>query len=370
MIVTAIVSVGMAAGIMNNSGAASAGPDSTPSISAQSGSSTVPPVNSSSESPDWQAVAAAVRPATVSIQADSNNTSGTGSGVIINEQGDIITNYHVVSDVATSGGDLTVTLYDGRRYIAQVVGVDSTTDLAVISLENPPQDLTAARFASSKDLQVGQPVMAIGSPLGLSDTATTGIISALDRPVVVSGESTSGGNGQFGLPGQSSGSDAVVTNAIQIDASINPGNSGGPLFDATGAVVGINSSIATQSSEAGSIGLGFAIPSDLVSSVVDQILTDGQAQHALLGVTIGTGTATVDGTTWTGAGVASVTPDGAAAQAGLREGDVILSIGGNRVVSGPSLTGFVRRYQGGETVTLEVVRDSQRQEVQVTLQTK
>ena len=306
--------------------------------------------------PDWEAVAAAVRPATVTISAVSKESAGTGSGVIIDPKGVVVTNHHVVSGVI-KGGELTVTLSDGRVFEGELVGTDSTTDLAVLEITGDPQDLTAANLASSSDLVVGQPVMAIGSPLGLSDTVTTGVISALDRPVTVTGEGA--------------GDDPVVTNAIQVDAAINQGNSGGPLFDQTGAVIGINSSIASlgeSAATAGSIGLGFAIPVDLVKSVTDQILTNGTVKHALLGVQVTTDVAEVDGANQVGALIDQVTPGGAAAEAGLAPGDVIIAAGGRPVVSGPSLTGYIRRYGAGDVVTLEVVRSGEKQEIDVTLQ--
>lgn len=184
---------------------------------------TVPASNSSGT--DWTDVAAAVSPAVVTIQAQGASSGGTGSGVIYDAQGDIVTNYHVIASVL-GGGQIQVTLADGRLYTASIVGHDRTTDLAVIRLDNPPSDLTVARFATSANLEVGAPVMAIGAPLGLSNTVTTGIVSALNRPVEVSmDEDSSSQDSQ-------ASSDLVVTNAIQIDASINPGNSGGPLFDA------------------------------------------------------------------------------------------------------------------------------------------
>ena len=262
----------------------------------------VPASNSSGT--DWTDVASAVSPAVVTIQTQGASSGGTGSGVIYDAQGDIVTNYHVISSVL-GGGQIQVTLADGRLYSASIVGHDKTTDLAVIRLENPPSDLTVARFASSANLEVGAPVMAIGAPLGLSNTVTTGIVSALNRPVEVSMDEDSSSQNST-----QASSDLVVTNAIQIDASINPGNSGGPLFDATGAVIGINSSIkslATSSDgQAGSIGLGFAIPSDLVVSVADQLIATGSASHGMLGVTVKAATTTVGSDTYVGAEVQDV----------------------------------------------------------------
>lgn len=386
MIVTAMIAVGSTLAL--GGGTQTAEPAAT--TTTQSTSQTVSPVQSSGDAPDWEAVAAAVSPATVTITVESQSSSDIGSGVIYDASGHIVTNYHVISAAvssssttsntsASTSGTITVTLSDGRVYEATVVGSDQTTDLAVIQLTNPPSDLTVATFGSSADLVVGQSVMAIGSPLGLSDTVTTGVVSALNRPVEVSTSETqeTDPDDPFGqLPQQNqqqSSTDSVITNAIQVDASINPGNSGGPLFDATGAVVGINSSIASLSSSSdssGSIGLGFAIPSDLVKSVADQLISTGTVDHAVLGVTIQSGTATVDGTTRIGAEVASVTSGGAAAEAGIKEGDVILSVDGNQVSSAKSLSGYVRRYKSGDSVTLEVARDGAVQKIQVTLGSK
>ena len=324
---------------------------------------TVPVSNSSGT--DWTDVAAAVSPAVVTIQAQGASSGGTGSGVVYDAQGDIVTNYHVIAS-ALGGGQIQVTLADGRLYSAVVVGHDKTTDLAVIRLENPPSDLTVARFATSANLEVGAPVMAIGAPLGLSNTVTTGIVSALNRPVEVSvDEDSSSQDSQ-------ASSDLVVTNAIQIDASINPGNSGGPLFDASGAVIGINSSIkslATSSDgQAGSIGLGFAIPSDLVVSIADQLIASGSASHGLLGVTVKAATTTVGSDTYVGAEVQDVSAGSGASAAGIRAGDVIVKVEGQEVTSPKQLIGYVRRYKAGDTVTMTIVRDGATQDVSVRIQ--
>ncbi|WIK64533.1 S1C family serine protease [Gleimia hominis] len=332
-------------------------------------------VQAKGESQDWQAVAKAVRPATVSIQVSNGNSADTGSGVIWDGEGHVVTNYHVVSN-ATNGGQIIVSLTDGRLYKAEIVGTDPETDLAVIKLANPPKDLTAANMGDSEKLSVGQAVMAIGSPLGYNDTVTTGIVSALDRPVAVKTAVPDDEMGSlpnpFGMQRESRQADTVVTNAIQIDASINPGNSGGPLFDETGRVIGINSSIAsTGSSEsAGSIGVGFAIPSNLVSNVVKQLIENGKAQHAFLGVSISSAPVQVDGVNRVGAQVQSVVRGGPGEEAGLKQGDVILSIDGKAVTNAQSLTGFVRRYNAGEQVTIEFARSGKIQKVQATLQAR
>ena len=337
---------------------------STPTNLNEGTVATVPVSNSSGT--DWTAVAAAVSPAVVTIQAQGASSGGTGSGVIYDAQGDIVTNYHVISSVL-GGGQIQVTLADGRLYTASIVGHDKTTDLAVIRLDNPPSDLTVARFATSANLEVGAPVMAIGAPLGLSNTVTTGIVSALNRPVEVSMDEDSSSQD----PTQAS-SELVVTNAIQIDASINPGNSGGPLFDATGAVIGINSSIKSLSSssdgQAGSIGLGFAIPSDLVVSIADQLIASGTASHGMLGVTVKAATTTVGSDTYVGAEVQDVSAGSGASAAGIRAGDVIVKVEGQEVTSPKQLIGYVRRYKAGDTVTMTIVRDGQTQDVSVRIQ--
>ncbi len=369
LLITALVAVAAVMGIWGAQSPFSESPNmalgqegTTDSQLLQEGSETVEPVQTSTTAPDWEAVAKAVRPATVTIQVEGESESASGSGVIIDNEGHLITNYHVVSG-ATNGGNITVALHDGRLYSAQIVGTDQTTDLAVLALDNPPSDLTAALLGDSSTLKVGQPVMAIGAPLGLADTVTTGVVSALDRPVSV----------QATTDPTSQQAEVVVTNAIQIDASINPGNSGGPLFNGEGAVVGINSSIASMTTgegTAGSIGLGFAIPVNLASSVVTQILETGSAQHALLGVQISTAAVLSGDSQRLGAQVAGVVDGGAAQQAGLAVGDVIVGIDGHSVTSGPALTGYVRRYTAGDEVTLDVIRNGENLAVPVILQQK
>ena len=325
---------------------------------------TVPASNSSGT--DWTDVASAVSPAVVTIQAQGASSGGTGSGVVYDAQGDIVTNYHVIAS-ALGGGQIQVTLADGRLYSAEVVGHDKTTDLAVIRLDNPPSNLTVARFASSANLEVGAPVMAIGAPLGLSNTVTTGIVSAINRPVEVSVDEDSSSQDST-----QASSDLVVTNAIQIDASINPGNSGGPLFDATGAVIGINSSIKSLSSssdgQAGSIGLGFAIPSDLVVSIADQLIASGSASHGMLGVTVRAATTTIGADTYVGAEVQDVSAGSGASAAGIRAGDVIIKVEGQEVSSAKQLIGYVRRYKAGDTISMTIVRNGQTQDVSVRIQ--
>jgi len=312
----------------------------------------VPVTGSSAADPDWQAVAAAVQASVVAIEVQTESGGGQGSGVIIDDEGHVLTNSHVVSGAQ---GNVQVTLTDGRILEGEVVGTDPSTDLAVVQLLDAPDDLQPAAFGNSDEVRVGEPVMAVGNPLGLANTVTTGIVSAVDRPVSTV---------------EDGGAEAAVTNAIQIDAAVNPGNSGGPLFDATGRVIGITSSIATLSAQSGSIGLGFAIPSDLARDVAAQLIEDGQAEHAFLGVTLSAGVATADGVTRRGAVVESVNEGSPAAAAGLQAGDVIVAIDDDPVGGAEALTAFVRSLSSGDDVTLTVVRDGQTRELDVTLATR
>ena len=335
-----------------------AGGAATAAPTALATGSTTQPVSSSGTAPDWEGVTNAVANSVVSIMMETDTGGGEGSGVIYDAAGHIVTNNHVVAGAKR----IQVTLADGRIYEAEISGTDPDTDLAVIELKDAPDDLTVARLGDSTTVVTGQDVMAIGNPLGLSSTVTTGIVSALDRPVVTAqdeGGSSSGSRGAL-----------AVTNAIQIDAAINPGNSGGPLFDETGAVIGITSSIATldgESGQSGSIGLGFAIPVNQVAKVADQLIETGSATHAYLGVDLINGGAHTDGEVRAGAEIAEVKDDSPAAAAGLKAGDVIIAIDGKATTQKAALTGFVRQHSAGDTVTLTVVRDTGRQEIKVTL---
>ena len=319
--------------------------------------STTQTVNSTGQAPDWEAVSAAVSNAVVSIAVATDKGNALGSGVIFDKEGHIITNNHVVAGASK----IQVTLADGRVYDAETTGTDPATDLAVIQLKDAPDNLTVAQLGDSDKLATGQDVMAIGNPLGLSSTVTTGIISALDRPVVNSqNEDGSGGS-------------AVYTNAIQIDAAINPGNSGGPLFDEKGRVIGITSSIATMSRSgggeggSGSIGIGFAIPIKLADKVAKQLIKSGTATHAYLGVSLDTAGATADGEKRAGAKITSVEGGSPADKAGLKKDDVVIAIDGKTTAQGSALTGYVRQYSANDKVKLTVIRDSKKQDIDVTL---
>ena len=304
----------------------------------------------SGEAPDWQTVASDVSGSVVSIQTALSNGTAKGSGAIIDTEGHIITNNHVISGAQ----QIQVTLANGNMYSATLVGTDTTTDLAVIKLDNPPSDLKAVKFADSDKLAVGENVMAIGNPLGYDDTATTGIVSALNRPVTVTDDNNN----------------EIVTNAVQIDAAINPGNSGGPTFNAAGQVIGINSSIAstaTSSDSAGSIGIGFAIPSNLVKRVTNEIIDNGSVKHVVLGITIKSSSVEADGVTRGCAQVQAVTDGGPASKAGVKAGDSIVAFNGKAVNNNYSLLGYVRASAMGDKVKLTVVRGGNTMDLEVTL---
>ncbi len=330
-------------------GSLTAGPEASPTPAGAP--APVVPASSTSATPDWQAVTAAVQDSVVALDVETASGAGQGSGVVLDAEGHVLTNSHVVDGARA----VAVALADGRLYEAELVGQDETTDLAVVRLVDPPADLVPATLGSSADLSVGEAVLAIGNPLGLDSTATTGIISALDRPVVTQSRTRS-----------------VVTNAIQVDAAVNPGNSGGPLFDAAGEVIGITSSIASLSGsgQGGSIGLGFAIPVDQAADVAQQLIEHGAAEHAFLGVTLQDATAEVDGVTRAGAAIEQVEPGSPAADAGLESGDVVTAVDGRPVDSAAALTGYVRQYSSGDTAVLDVVRDGTAREVEVTLATR
>src|SRR6476469_7295003 len=351
-------------------------PSSSPVATTQSNGSSSPQViQGSASAPDWTATAKAVAPSVGSITVTSGQTGGQGSGVVIDNQGHILTNNHVATG-AGADATISVTLNDGRTYDAKIIGTDPSTDLAVLLLNNPPSDLVPMSIGDSSQVVVGQPVMAIGNPLGLSGTVTTGIVSALDRPVTTqAAESQQGQQGQQGqLPGtqqQQTASDSVVTNAIQTSAAINPGNSGGALVTADGKLIGINSSIASLGSSAGSqsgnIGIGFAIPVNEAKSIADQLIATGTAQHAYIGVSAGDTTVTDGNSKRQAALVQSVSQGTPAAQAGLQAKDAVIAIDGKPIDSSEALVANIHEHKVGDTVTITVIRGSQKQDIKVTL---
>jgi putative serine protease PepD len=341
---------------------------STTSTTNQNQGSSPTVVQGNATAPDWSAVSAAVTPSVVSIDVTTQQGSGAGSGVVFDKSGHILTNNHVVGD-ATGSGAITVTLNDGRTYGATIVGTDPSTDLAVIKLTNGPSDLTPITLGDSEALKVGDPAMAVGNPLGLSGTVTTGIVSALNRPV------STGTSSESPLGQQQATGDEVVTNAIQTSAAINPGNSGGALVNAKGELIGINSSIASlgqsqSGSQSGNIGIGFAIPVKEAKSIADQLIKSGKAQHAFLGVST-RDTVVSDGSAKrAGAQVVSVNGGTPAANAGIKNGDVIIAVDGQRIDSATALVAQIREMTAGDKTTLTVIRDGARQDVPVTLAVK
>ena len=321
----------------------------TPSVTAPLNGNQAAPASS----PDGsvQSAAAKVLPSVVKIAVATSQGEATGSGIVISKDGLIVTNNHVVAG-AGSGATISVMLNDGRTVPATIKGTDPLTDLAVIHAS--ATDLTPAKLGSSGKLAVGQGVVAIGSPFGLEATVTSGIVSALNRPV------TSGDAQQ---------DSTTVFPAIQTDAAINPGNSGGALIDLAGQVVGINSAIKTAGgsgqSEGGNIGLGFAIPIDQAKPIIDELVAKGKATHARLGVQVGDAQSS-DGLS-NGARLGEVTSGGAADKAGLHAGDVVTAVDGKAIASGDALVAAVRSHRPGDQVKLTITRNGQTQSITATL---
>ncbi len=339
------------------------------STSSSDSSDAVPVSTAAKKAPDWNAVTEEVAPSVVAIGVQGQATGGEGSGVILDEEGHVVTNNHVVSG-AGDDAKITVTLDDGATYDATVAGTDPSTDLAVITISDPPDDLQPMSTGSSKGLTVGDPVMAVGNPLGLAGTVTTGIVSALDRPVTTSAAPEEEGQGSpFD---QQEESNPVVTSAIQTSAAVNPGNSGGALVDASGRLVGINSSIASvggSSGQSGSIGIGFAIPVDEAAWIAEQLIEDGSAEHAFLGVSPTDGTATEGSATHRGAEISRISEGGPADEAGLEQGDLVTAVDDSPVTSAEALVGLVHARTIDSSVTLTVIRDGEERSVDVTLGT-
>ncbi len=332
--------------------------------SSDSGSATTPTTAKVVDTPNApasdgsvQAVAAKVLPSVVKIEVSGTQGTGGGSGIILSSDGQILTNNHVV-ELAGDGGTLRVTFNDGSHADAKVLGTDPLTDTALIQAENV-SGLTPATIGKSGDLAVGQGVVAIGSPFGLDATVTSGIVSALDRPVDV---------------GSDAQGNATVYPAIQTDAAINPGNSGGALVDLNGNVVGINASIRSTGSglggEAGSIGLGFAIPMDEVGPIIDQMAKGETPTHARLGVSVGV-VAGADGQpsveTDQGAQIQEVNAGSTAENAGMTTGDVITKVDDHLITDADSLVATIRSYRPGDEVTVTYVHDGETKTAQLTL---
>ncbi|MGW6954989.1 S1C family serine protease [Streptomyces chartreusis] len=305
-------------------------------------------------------VAAKALPSTVTIQAESSaGEGGTGTGFVFDTEGHIVTNNHVVAD-AVDGGKLTATFPNGKRYDAEVVGHAQGYDVAVIKLKSAPSDLKPLTLGDSDKVAVGDSTIAIGAPFGLSNTVTTGIISAKNRPVASS---------------DGTGSNASYMSALQTDASINPGNSGGPLLDAQGNVIGINSAIQSAAngmggtSQSGSIGLGFAIPINQAKYVAQQLIKTGKPVYAKIGASVSLED-TGNGAKITEQGASgsdAVEAGGPAAKAGLKPGDVITKLDDSVIDSGPTLIGEIWTHQPGDKVTITYERGGKTHTVELTL---
>ncbi len=290
-------------------------------------------------------VAASVLPSVVSVSvADAG-----GSGFVISEDGYVITNNHVIATAGDAGIELA--FFDGRRLDAELVGTSPSYDIAVLRVD--ADDLQPVVFGDSGSVAVGDPVVAIGSPLGLDATVTAGIVSALERPVTAGGED-----------------DQSYINALQTDAAINPGNSGGPLVDSSGRVIGVNSAIASlgMGQQAGSIGLGFAIPIEQVQRTAQQLIADGEALYPVMGVLldnafVGTGARVADD----GDNGPGVTPGGPADEVGIESGDVVVEIGGEQVRTPAELIVRLRAHEPGEDIIVVIDRDGEELEFTLTL---
>ncbi|MGN6126662.1 MAG: trypsin-like peptidase domain-containing protein [Humibacter sp.] len=370
-------------------------------------------VNDPQNATDVTAVASKASPSVVTINATGSQEAGTGSGVILSDDGYVLTNTHVVTlDGATGSATITVNTNDGKIYKAKVVATDPVLDLAVIKMQDA-SGLTPATFADSDKVNVGDTAIAIGAPLGLSGTVTDGIVSALNRSIQIAssaapsqdqqdnggqsnggngsgngdnspfnfwnfnqgnGSGGNGGSGGSGSSGQSSAQSTISLPVIQTDAAINPGNSGGALLNAKGEVIGINVAIASagsssdSSGQSGSIGVGFAIPSNLAQRVANDIIKNGKATSGLLGATVADSAASTNATT-VGAQIKSVTSGGAAAAAGLKADDVVTNFNGKPITDATDLTAQVRALAGGSKATITYVRGGQNKTTTVTLGT-
>jgi putative serine protease PepD len=357
-------------------------------------------INRSEDATLVTAAAAKAAPSVVTLSVTDGQSAGSGSGVVLDDQGHILTNTHVVTMGGASGdADITVQTADGTVHTATVVGTDPESDLAVVKID--AEGLAPMELGESSALNVGDTAIAIGAPLGLSGTVTDGIVSKLNRTISVSssaaredgGEGGSDGAPEFripGLPEQQQSNGSIFINVIQTDAAINPGNSGGALIDAEGRLIGINVAIASAAGAsgegAGNIGVGFSIPVDYAQRVAQDLIENGEATHGFLGVSVTPQPATPAGSDGAqargvsdadqaalasggfsaGARVVDVVPGSPAEEAGLRKGDVITGVGDRTVTDSQSLTAVVREYPVGGTATVNFTRDGQEQSAEVT----
>ncbi|MFM5968733.1 MAG: S1C family serine protease [Micrococcales bacterium] len=338
-------------------------------------SAPAPIVVNNAESVNWVTAAAAVAsPSVVTVNVSSAQSAGNGSGEFLTADGYILTNTHVVTlDGESASVNIEVKTFDGKIYKARVIGTDPTNDLAVIKVD-APVEFTPIKFADSTKLNVGDNVVAIGAPLGLAQTVTKGIVSALNRTIQVANSAApstgSNGDGFGGLQFFNGTGSSINLSVIQTDAAINPGNSGGALVDEKGRLVGVNVAIANagSSGQSGSIGVGFAIPSNIAKRIAAEIIKTGSASHALLGAMVSDATNSSNSASFSiGAKVEKLTAGGAAEKGGVQVGDVIVKFNGTAITSASELTAAVRQLAANSKATLELVRAGKTLTLEVTL---
>lgn len=321
------------------------------------------------ESVNWvTGVAAKALPSVVTVSVGSNTSGGSGSGVVLTSDGMILTNAHVVTiDGQTRGVSIEVKSSDGTVSKAKIVGVDPTNDLAVIKATGV---FTPIEFADSSKVNVGDNVVAIGAPLGLEESVTTGILSALNRTIQLASSASPDGALQLW---NGSGAPQVSLRVLQTDAAINPGNSGGALLNAKGQLIGINVAIATagnttSSSQSGSIGVGFSIPSNIAKRISDELIKSGSASHGLLGALVSDAASSTSAAAFSnGAKIEKLTPGGAAEKGGLKAGDVVIAFNGQSISSASELTAAVRLEKANAQATIVVVRSGKEMTIKVRL---
>lgn len=328
-----------------------------------------PVIVNNADSVSWvTAAAATASPSVATVSVSSAAGGGNGSGVFLNADGFLLTNTHVVTlDGASSSVKIEVKTFDGHVYPGTVVGTDPTNDLAVIKVSAPVK-FTPIVFADSSKLNVGDAAVAIGAPLGLSNTVTKGIVSALNRTIQVASAAAPDNSSGGGLQLYSGSGDSVNLRVIQTDAAINPGNSGGALLNQKGQLIGINVAIANAGGTAGSIGVGFAIPSNVAQRIAGEIMKTGHASHALLGAMVSDSTNSDASASFTvGAKVVKLTAGGAAEKGGVKVGDIITKFNGVAITSASELTAAVRQEKAGSKATLQLLRDGNTQSMNVVL---
>jgi putative serine protease PepD len=328
-----------------------------------------PVIVNNADSVSWvTAAAAAASPSVATVSVSSTTGGGNGSGVFLNADGFLLTNTHVVTlDGASSNVKIEVKTFDGHVYPGTVVGTDPTNDLAVIKVSAPIK-FTPIVFADSSKLNVGDSAVAIGAPLGLSNTVTKGIVSALNRTIQVASAAAPDNSNGGGLQFYNGSGESVNLRVIQTDAAINPGNSGGALLNQKGQLIGINVAIANAGGTGGSIGVGFAIPSNVALRIAGEIMKTGHASHALLGAMVSDSTNSDASASFSvGAKVIKLTTGGAAEVGGVKVGDIITKFNGVAITSASELTAAVRQEKAGSKATLEFVRDGNIQSLNVVL---